>query len=524
MKEILALFLFSFYLFANSIENNTEANVIQKEQIFQLKEQIKQIDKNLNENTIYTNYQNYLNYLNMKDELILLKKQLSKVKKDKKEEVNLQIKQLENTLELFKDYENYSLQKSLELANEPSEHKKITNIYLILEGLNEKKHLLKEEKEFENKIKELLKLINQLEQKQFLLSELNKLDNLYKDEMLKNTNILDDYKNSLEYANNSYAIFKTKINENLALIDKEIKNQYFSTVNFSIIIICIFLIRYILSRLNRKYIDDKDKVYSITKILNTLTFFIIVLFCLFYFVENITYIVNILGFASAGLAIAMKDMFMSLLGWLTLQFGAGFHVGDRIKVTKNGVIYVGDIIDISLLKMTLYEDVTYTTLTENKRAGRIIYIPNNYIFTDLISNYNYSYLKTVWDGIDIYLDYSSNIDKAKQIILESASLHSNAYADSAKKAIQKMRNHYQMKNSGTDAKIFVFIEQFGVKISVWYMANSREVLKMRSIISEEIIKRFKEQKDIKLAFPTQSILINSNANTPFKKDSSEDLH
>ncbi|MBZ7986609.1 mechanosensitive ion channel domain-containing protein [Campylobacter canadensis] len=520
MKKILALFLFIFYVFADNVEINT----LQKEQIAQLKEQIKQVDKNLNANTIYTNYHNYLSYLSMQDEMILLKTQLSKAKKDKKEQLNLQIKQLESKIDLFKDYESYSLQKSLDLANEPSEHKKITNIYLILEGLNEKKHLLKEDKEFENKIKEFSKLISELEQKQNLLNELNKLDNSNKDELIKNTNILEEYKNTLDYANNSYAIFKAKINENLALIDKEIKNQYFSSINFSIIILCIFLIRYLVSRLIRKYVDDKDKVYSITKILNTLTFFIIALFCLFYFVENITYIVSILGFASAGLAIAMKDMFMSLLGWLTLQFGAGFHVGDRIKVTKNGVIYVGDIIDISLLKMTLYEDVTYTTLTENRRAGRIIYIPNNYIFTDLISNYNYSYLKTVWDGIDIYLDYSSNIDKAKQIILDSASLYSNAYADSAKKAIQKMRNHYQMKNSGTDAKIFVFIEQFGVRISVWYMANSREVLKMRSIISEEIIKRFKEQGDIKLAFPTQSILINSNANTPFKKDNSEDLH
>lgn len=67
---------------------------------------------------------------------------------------------------------------------------------------------------------------------------------------------------------------------------------------------------------------------------------------LFAYIENITYLVTILGFASAGLAIAMKDMFMSMLGWCVIIYGS-FRVGDRVKVFQNDTTYIGDIIDIS---------------------------------------------------------------------------------------------------------------------------------------------------------------------------------
>lgn len=511
MRFLLAIFLlFGFVIAEDEFSKNLES-------IYNLKEKLHKINDELKENITIKNYKNYQEYLKLKNELKDANDSLIKAKKTQREQLESKIKILEDKLNVLKDYETYSIVKYLNLPSEPSEYKKISNIYLVIEGLSERKQLLNENKEYESKLKDFTSLVSKVEQKTKLLQSLYELEpseNLNQ-ELAYSIKELSDYKSTLENITNAYEIFKVKVANSIKLINTDIKKQYDSAIKFIAIIICIFIARYLVGLILRKYVDDKDKVYTSFKILNIFTFIIVTMFSLFYFVENISYLVSVLGFASAGLAIAMKDMFMSLLGWVTLQFGGGFHVGDRIKATKNGVTYVGDIIDISLLKMTIYEDVTYTTFLTNRRAGRIIYIPNNYIFTELISNYNYSYMKTVWDGIDIVLDFSSNIEKAKQIILESAQTHTQAFSDSAKKAIQKMRNHYQMKNSGTDPKMFVMLEQYGVKISIWYMANSREALKMRSIVSEEIIKRLKECDDIKLAFPSQTLYLDKRTNQPF---------
>lgn len=411
------------------------------------------------------------------------------------------------------------------MPQEPSEYKRISNIYSILDGLSERKELLRDQKDYENKIKDFSNLVNKVDNRTRLLQELYDLEpNDKLKELLQNSQReLTDYKITLENISSAYEIYKAKIKNIIKLIDTDIKKQYDSAMSFIAIVICIFIARYILGILIRRYVADKDKVYTSQKVLNIFNFFIVSLFSLFYFVENINYLVSVLGFASAGLAIAMKDMFMNLLGWVVLQFGGGFHVGDRVKVSKNGVVYVGDIIDISLMKIIIYEDITLTTYVENRRAGRLIYIPNNYIFTELISNYNYSYMKTVWDGIDVCIDFDSNVEKAKQIILEAAKSQSQAFSESAKKAIQQMRNHYQMKNSGTDARVYVILESYGIKISVWYMANSREALKMRGLVSEEIIKRIKECPDIKLAFPSQTIYLDKRENQPIREQN-ENIH
>ena len=119
--------------------------------------------------------------------------------------------------------------------------------------------------------------------------------------------------------------------------------------------------------------SDKESFYTINKISSILFITVVVLIILFAYIENVSYLVTIMGFASAGIAIAMKDWFMSLMGWFTIVLGGTVHVGDRVKFVRNGIEYVGDIVDISMLRMTMQEDITLTSYMHNRRAGRMIY-------------------------------------------------------------------------------------------------------------------------------------------------------
>ena len=205
--------------------------------------------------------------------------------------------------------------------------------------------------------------------------------------------------------------------------------------------------------------------------------------------------------------LAMKDMFMSLLGWSVIVFGGSIHVGDRIKVKKNGLVYVGDVIDISMLRITIFEDVTLTSYLENRRAGRIIFIPNNYIFTDLIANYTHSRLKTVWDGIDITITFDSNYKKAAHIAKEIARRYAKGYIDITRKQLNRLRNSYHLKNTNVDTRVYTFAEDYGIRVSVWYLTNSYATLTLRSTISTEIVDAFLKEDDIELAYPTQTVAL-----------------
>ncbi len=280
----------------------------------------------------------------------------------------------------------------------------------------------------------------------------------------------------------------------------------------SFFLFLLLLIKYFIT----KYMSDNDRSYSINKALNisfvTITIFVL----LFAYIKNVSYLITILGFASAGIAIAMKDWFMSLMGWVTIVMGGAIHVGDRVKFTKDGVQYVGDIIDISMLRMTMQEDVTITTYTYNRRAGRIIFIPNNFIFTDVIANYSHAGLKTVWDGIDFVVTFDSDIHKASIIAKEVTRKYSKGYTDITRKQLNKLRSQYSIKNTNVEPRILTFITPYGMTISAWYLTNSYATLTLRSTISLEIINRINQEEGISLAFPTQSIYIDKDVRKPEK--------
>ncbi len=129
----------------------------------------------------------------------------------------------------------------------------------------------------------------------------------------------------------------------------------------------------------------------------------------------------------------------------------------------------------------------------NRRAGRIIFVPNNYIFTEMIANYSHSGLKTVWDGIDFFITFDSNVHKATIIAKNIVKQYSKGYTDITRKQLNKLRSKYQLKNTNVEPRVFAFIEGFGVKISVWYLTNAYATLTLRSTISTKILEALKEE-------------------------------
>ena len=170
---------------------------------------------------------------------------------------------------------------------------------------------------------------------------------------------------------------------------------------------------------------------------------------------------------------------MSIFGWMVIVTSGSIHVGDRIKVTRDGVQVVGDVLDISLFKITIREDITYTSYVENRRTGRIFFIPNNYIFSEMIANYTHSGLRTVWDGIDITITFDSNYKKAQHIAKEILKHYSKGYTDITRKQLSKMRSKYQLRATGVEPRVYTFVEPHGIVISAWYLTNSYSALSFK---------------------------------------------
>lgn len=485
--------------------------------IAQLQSELQVIDKQLTDDNVWEkSYSSHVAYSQVRDDLDKLQesiKDLSKKRKkssddlDTLEELKSKEKILSEQFALLDRQQGKSTFVTLLQPEEIEEIPVLSNPLDIFTAVSFVKHLEEIYTDYLKRGAELKELISLLQKKKELLDNLIAIhpDGGYETELHETSRRLDKFTNAQEILEITANIYDKRIDEIEVKVNKQIEIQLYKLSKIGLIILFLFGLALFLKMMSKKYITDNDRFYMANKIINFGNFILIMIIVLFSYIENVSYLVTVLGFASAGIAIAMKDWFMSMLGWLVIVLGGSIHVGDRIRVDMDGMQYVGDIMDISLLRMTLLEDITLTTYVENRRAGRIVFIPNNYVFTRMIASYSHDSLKTVWDGIDVTITFDSNHKKAMNIAKEVARKYSKGYTDITRKQLNKLRHKYSLKNTNVEPRIFSFIEPNGLNVSVWYLTNAYATLTLRSTISTDIIDAFNLEDDITIAYPTQQL-------------------
>lgn len=526
--------LLFFILFQNILLADITSEI---KQIKQLESQIQNINNFLNNpnNLWIKKYSNYKSYqqisfnISKAQEEIQKLQNLPKTIENQTQLNNLQrnLIVLQNQINLLGNYKDTPFIELIE-PKKLEEAPNVTNALLIINALSYLKKNNEELKILQRNYENLQNNLDKLQQKEKFLQELlnlyqnsnnkNKLSQIcntdyclfnsteaISQELKNNSEMLRVLENTKNIFTTTLEIFSKEVEEINTRLTTQIKAQIIKSVYIVVAILILLGIAFFIKLGVRKYIHDNERIYTTNKIINFLNITLIILILLFAYLDNVSYLVTVLGFASAGLAIAMKDLFMSILGWIVIVVGGAVHAGDRIKVIKEGAVYVGDVLDISILRITLYEDITLTTYTENRRAGRVIFIPNNFVFTTMFSNYTHGGIKTVWDGIDFTITFDSDHSRACHIARECAKKYAKGYTESTRKQFNKLRDRYTLKNTNVEPRVFSLLEQNGIRISVWYLTNAYATLALRSTISAEIIDLILKEPNIKIAYPSTTV-------------------
>jgi len=482
--------------------------------------ELKNLEQQISKESVWMkSYYSYLSSMEVRDRLLKIRDRIKKLKSgkyvtndDELESLIAKEKILATQVNSLKERGGALFSKLL-TPPKIGEIPTITNPIEIFKGVSLIKTFDTYIDDYMQRKEKLKDLISLMKKEKDIYDKIIKIDSSEKFKKLRERKIkqLERFEIAFDTIKVTADVYKKRLDVIEASINKQIEEQIQRLSKIGITIFVVVLIFFLLRLAVRKYITDNDRFYMANKIITFTNFIVIALILFFSYIENVSYLVTILGFASAGIAIAMKDWFMSILGWLVIVFGGSIHVGDRIRVDMDGMKYVGDVMDISLLRMTILEDITLTSVMQNRRAGRIIFVPNNYIFTRMIANYTHSSLKTVWDGIKITITFDSNHKKAMHIVKTITRKYSKGYTDITRKQLNKLRNNYNLKNTNVEPRIYSFISHSGLDIEAWYLTNAYGTLTLRSTISTEIVDAFNAEDDITIAYTTQKLNISMSS-------------
>lgn len=268
-------------------------------------------------------------------------------------------------------------------------------------------------------------------------------------------------------------------------------------ISIGIIIIAYFFAFWFVKLINNKVDNFKRRHQArrYTYYLTTLTVIIIFVFLWSKKPETLT---TYLGFLSAGLALALHQVWLNIAGWILIIFRRPFGLGDRIEW---GDIQ-GDVIDVQVFYTTLLEIGNWVKADQS--TGRLVNIPNSNIFKDSLFNFT-SGFEYLWNEINILITFASDWRKAEEIILSIADNETEKIETEAKEQIKEMSKRYMIKYTKFTPITYIDIQESGVQVTLRYLTSVRRKRLIQANIKEKILKKFEQENDIEFAYRTQTI-------------------
>lgn len=291
-------------------------------------------------------------------------------------------------------------------------------------------------------------------------------------------------------------------------IDQAIRNQIIQSI-------LIILVLYVLNKLSVRLfshgsVDEIRRQYHWRKAIEYTLFTIGALVIGNLWIRNFESIVTFLGLLSAGIAIALKDVFMNIAGWAFIFIRKPFDVGDRIQIGK----VKGDVIDLRLFQFSLLEIGNWVDADQS--TGRVIHVPNAKIFLQAQANYSLGF-NYIWNEQNIYITLDSDYKRAKSLLLEILDAHLNDDVKITEAAFKKARHRHMIVYNQFTPGIFSDITERGVQMSLRYLCNPRKRRMIQHAVTEAILEKFAKEKCVKLAYPTTTI----NFGNEINKDKNE---
>lgn len=242
-------------------------------------------------------------------------------------------------------------------------------------------------------------------------------------------------------------------------------------------------------------VGEVGRKYTLTKSVSYFLGFAVAILTLIIWFGNVTGWAAYLGILSAGLAIALQDPVTNLAGWVFLSIRKPFAVGDRIEIGEHR----GDVIDMRLFQFTLVEIGNWVDADQS--TGRIIHIPNGWVFKNSIANYTAGF-NFIWNELPVTVTFESNWQKAKQLLVDIAAKHSILKDRDAQEQVRQAARKYLISFQYLTPIVWVSVADIGVTLTIRYICEPRRRRSSAGEVWEDVLAAFAAAEDIDFAYPT----------------------
>jgi len=193
-----------------------------------------------------------------------------------------------------------------------------------------------------------------------------------------------------------------------------------------------------------------------------------------------TQLATMVGFATAGLTVVLKDFIVAFIGWFALMGKNGIRVGDFVEINGVG----GEVIEVGIMRTVLLEMGNWTV--KGHPTGRRVAFVNSFAIEGQYFNFSTTG-QWLWDELTVALPAGGDPYQMSQQIREVVDRETADDAVEAEQDWQRVTHQYGMRPFSAKPAADLRPSPTGLEVVVRYITRAPDRHQVKSRLFERIV-------------------------------------
>ncbi len=244
-------------------------------------------------------------------------------------------------------------------------------------------------------------------------------------------------------------------------------------------------------RIAFSYVEDTRRRGQMLQFRNFVISVLIAIVLAFEFVSEVGSLATVIGLGTAGIAVALQDVILSIAGYFRIGGRFGIKVGDWVEV--QGVR--GEVIDIGLTKLTMME---LGGEGQREPTGRLLVFPNSVVFHEKFFNRAYG-TSHGWAELELTVAPDCDYQLAEKLMLDAVEEVFSRYRDAARSGSREIERRFNLRLEPPRPQSRLRITSDAIHLTVRYPVDVRMQVQVTDEISRRVIESLMREPRIRLA-------------------------
>jgi small-conductance mechanosensitive channel len=272
----------------------------------------------------------------------------------------------------------------------------------------------------------------------------------------------------------------------------EIKGLLVRLAFLAFVIAIVIVASMLWQRAVYRYVQERRRRYQLLLLRKFVLWFLIAIIVAFAFASRLGSVVTFAGLITAGVAVALQNVILAMVGYFFLIGRFGIRAGDRVQIGD----VTGEVIDIGLVRMHLME----LRGGDYVPTGRVVAFSNSIVFQPTsglfkqIPGTNF-----LWHEITLTLSPDTDYSSAKERLLKVVEDVLADYRDELERQYRAMQSTlFSPSTEGLRPKAQLRFTTSAVEVVIRYPVDRQQAAEIDERVTRELIKNLQHDPKLKL--------------------------